>query len=151
MKTNQTYFHLARAAMTLCVALFATASSWAQEANAKIIVWQKDGNTTEILFNEMPEFLYADGNVSVQNGGTTVSWPLATLDKFTFEDVEPSVPTLPTDVKDVQKPKLDIVKGCAVYDLSGKLLKKQIKSLSELPAGTYILKDGSVTTKVVKK
>jgi len=148
MKPNQIYFHLARAAMTLCVALFATVSSWAQDAAAKIIVWQKDGKTTKVLFNQMPEFLYADGNVSVQNGETTLSWPLATLDKFTFEDVEESVPT---DMKDVQKPKLDIVKGCTVYDLSGKLIKKQIKSLSELPAGTYILKDGSVTTKVVKK
>jgi hypothetical protein len=36
-------------------------------------------------------------------------------------------------------------------DLSGKLVKKQIRSLSELPAGTYILKDGSVTTKVVRR
>jgi hypothetical protein len=134
--------------LTLLLTLFAV-GTWA--ADAKIIVWQKDGNTTEILFNEMPEFLYADGNVSVQNGGTTVSWPLANLEKFTFEDVAPSVPTVPTGVKEVQKPKLDIMKGCAVYDLSGRLVKEQIRSLSELPKGTYILKDGSVTTKVVKR
>jgi hypothetical protein len=38
-----------------------------------------------------------------------------------------------------------------VYDTSGKLVKKEINSLSELPAGTYIVKDGSVTFKVVKK
>jgi len=131
--------------LTLLLAIF-TASVWA--ADAKIIVWQKDGNTTEVLFNQMPEFRYADGNVSVQNGGTTLSWSLANLDKFTFEDIEPSIVT---DVKEVQKPKLDIVKGCAVYDLSGHLVKKQIRSLSELPKGTYILKDGSVTTKVMKK
>ena len=141
MKTKQTI-------LTLLLMLFAV-GTWA--ADAKIIVWQKDGNTTEILFNEMPEFLYADGNVSVQNGGTTVSWPLANLEKFTFEDVAPSVPTVPTGVKEVQKPKLDIMKGCAVYDLSGRLVKEQIRSLSELPKGTYILKDGSVTTKVVKR
>jgi hypothetical protein len=134
--------------LTLLLTLFAV-GTWA--ADAKIIVWQKDGNTTEILFNEMPEFLYADGNVSVQNGGTTLSWPLANLEKFTFEDVAPSVPTVPTGVKEVQKPKLDIMKGCAVYDLSGRLVKEQIRSLSELPKGTYILKDGSVTTKVVKR
>ena len=134
--------------LTLLLTLFAV-GTWA--ADAKIIVWQKDGNTTEILFNEMPEFLYADGNVSVQNGGTTLSWPLANLEKFTFEDVAPSVPTVPTGVKEVQKPKLDIMKGCAVYDLSGRLVKEQIRSLSELPKGTYIIKDGSVTTKVVRR
>lgn len=120
-------------------------------ADAKIIVWQKDGSKTEVLFNQMPEFMYQDGNVSVQNGATTLSWPLATLDKFTFEDVEASVPTVPTDVKDVEQPKLDIVKDCSVYDLSGKLIKAKIRSLSELPAGTYIIKDGSVTTKVMKR
>lgn len=123
--------------------------AWA--GDAKIVVWQKNGSTTAILFNQTPEFLYDGGNVSVKNGNTTLSWPLATLEKLTFEDVTPSVPSLPNDVKDVQQPKLDIVKGCAVYDLSGKLIKKQIRSLSELPKGTYILKDGSVTTKVVKK
>lgn len=131
--------------LTLLLAIF-TASVWA--ADAKIIVWQKDGKTTEVLFNQMPEFRYADGNVSVQNGGTTLSWSLANLDKFTFENI---VPSITTDVKEVQSPKLDIVKGCAVYDLSGNLVKKQIRSLSELPKGTFILKDGSVTTKVMKK
>ena len=120
--------------------------AWADDA--KIIVWLKDGNKTEVLFNKTPEFVYADGNVSVQNGGTTLSWPLANLDRFTFEDVEPSVPT---DVKEVNIPKLDIAKGCAVYDLSGKLIKSRVKSLSELPKGTYIVKDGSVTIKVVRK
>lgn len=140
-----------RTILTMLLTLLAT-GLWAQETDdAKIVVWQKDGKTTEILFNQMPEFTYDDGNILVQNGSTTLSWPLANLEKFTFEDVTPSVPSLPTGVKDVQKPKLDIVKGCAVYDLSGRLLKKQIRSLSELPKGIYILKDGSVTTKVVKR
>ena len=144
MKTKKTILTLLLTILTMGV--------WAQEtADAKIIVWQKAGTKTEILFNKMPEFLYADGNVFVQNGGTTLSWPLSTLDKFTFEDIEQSVPTIPTDVKDVPEPKLDIVNGCAVYDLSGKLVKTKIRSLSELPKGTFILKDGSVTTKVVKR
>lgn len=134
-----------KALLTLLLTLMAM-SAWADDS--KIVVWLKDGNKTEILFNKTPEFVYADGNVSVQNGGTTLSWPLANLDRFTFEDVAPSVPT---DVKDVKTPMLDITKGCAVYDLSGKLVKEQIRSLSELPKGTYILKDGSVTTKVVKR
>ena len=131
--------------LTLLFTLFSV-NIWADDA--KIIVWLNDGNKTEILFTEMPEFLYADGNVSLQNGSTTMSWPLSKLQKFTFE----AVAAPPTDIKDVKTAaKLDIAKGCAVYDLSGKLVKKQIRSLSELPAGTYILKDGSVTTKVVRR
>lgn len=138
-----------RIILTMLIA-FITTAIWAQEANdAKIIVWLKDGTKTEILFNQMPEFLYADGNVSLQNSDTQLSWPLSNLQKFTFEDVEASKPTGIKDVKTT--PKLDIAKGCVVYDLSGKLVKRQIRSLSELPKGTYILKDGSVTTKVVKR
>ena len=121
--------------------------AWA--ADAKIVVWLNDGNKTEVLFNQMPEFTYQDGNVSIQNGSTTLSWALANLKKFTFEDIEQSITT---DIKDLKTtPKLDITKGCAVYDLSGKLVKQQIRSLSELPKGTYILKDGSVTTKVIRR
>ena len=123
-----------------------TVNLWAEDA--KIIVWLNDGNKTEILFNQMPEFLYADGHVSVQNGSTQLSWPLSNLHKFTFENVA----STPTDIKDIKTAaKLDISKGCAVYDLNGRLLREQINSLSELPAGTYILKDGNVTTKVVRR
>lgn len=125
---------------------FVGLSVWADDA--KIIVWLNDGNKTEILFNQMPEFLYADGNVSVQNGSTQLSWPLSNLHKFTFENVA----STPTDIKDIKTAaKLDISKGCAVYDLNGRLLREQINSLSELPKGVYIVKDGDVTTKVVRK
>ena len=137
-----------RMKQTILTLLFTllTVNLWADDA--KIIVWLNDGNKTEILFNQMPEFLYQDGNVSLQNGSTTMSWPLTNLHKFTFEALE----TIPTDVKDIKTAaKLDISKGCAVYDLNGRLLREQINSLSELPAGTYILKDGSVTTKVVRR
>ena len=77
-------------------------NAWA--GDSKIIVWQKDGSTTEILFNQMPEFLYDNGNVSLENGDTQLSWPLSSLEKFTFENVVPSDPSLPTDVKDLEKP-----------------------------------------------
>lgn len=123
-----------------------TVNLWAEDA--KIIVWLNDGNKTEILFNQMPEFLYADGHVSVQNGSTQLSWPLSNLHKFTFENVA----STPTDIKDIKTAaKLDISKGCAVYDLNGRLLREQINSLSELPKGVYIVKDGDVTIKVVRK
>ena len=37
---------------------------WAQDE--KIIVWLNDGNKTEVLFADMPEFIYADGNITLQ-------------------------------------------------------------------------------------
>ena len=98
----------------------------------------------------MPAFIYQDGNVTLKSEKTDLSWSLAELDKFTFEAAPP---VIPTDVKAIHTTghKLDLAKGCAVYDLNGKLVRKQVKSLSELPKGTYIVNDGSVTTKVVRK
>lgn len=140
--------------LSVLFAFFATAT-WAQgqesqTGDSKIIVWLKSGATTEVLFDDLPEFLYQDGNVSLKSDKTDLSWSLSDLEKFTFEA---AAPVIPTDVKTIRTTghKLDLAKGCAVYDMNGKLVRKHVKSLSELPKGTYIVNDGSVTTKVVRR
>lgn len=138
---------LTRAAIMLLLSCLTTTLIRAEDS--KIIVWLNDGQTTEVLFNQMPEFVYQNGNVSITNGNTELSWPLAQLKKFTFEDIQPSTVTEIKDVK--QSTRIDIVRGCAVYDINGRKIKSRINSLSELPKGTYIIKDGNVTTKVVRK
>ena len=138
---------LTRVAIVLLLSCFSAISTWAEDS--KIIVWLNDGQTTEVLFNQMPEFVYQNSNVSITNGNTELSWPLAQLKKFTFEDIQPSTVTEIKYVK--QSTRIDIVRGCAVYDINGRKIKSRIKSLSELPKGTYIIKDGNVTTKVVRK
>lgn len=144
MKEKKRETMLARAAMMLLVALLTT-MTWAKDA--KIIVWLNNGSKTEVLFDDMPEFAYEGGNVSLKSGKTELSWPLAQLKKFTFEAAETT-----TKVKSVAtEHRLDLAKGCAVYDLNGRLVKAHVKSLSELPAGTYLVKDGNVTTKVIRK
>ena len=142
-KTNKNI--LPRAAMTLLLTLLSSTGAWAD--NAKIIVWLNDGNKSEVLFADMPELTYADGYVSIQSNSpsTMLSWPIENLQKFTFEEVS-------TAIRDVKATGLDILSDqMSVYDISGKMVKKQIKSLSELPRGVYIVKDGSVTIKVVRK
>ena len=117
----------------------------AQEA--KIIVWLADGNKSEVLFVDMPELTYADGNVNIQSNSpsTTFSWPIENVQKLTFENVN-------TAIRDVKATGLDLLSDqFDAYDLSGKLVRKGIKSISELPKGAYIIKDGKVTFKVVRK
>ena len=136
---------LVRAAVTLLLTLLSSTGAWADDA--KIIVWLNDGNKSEVLFADMPELTYADGYVSITSNSpsTTLSWPIENLQRLTFENVS-------TAIRDVKATGLDILSGnMSAYDLSGKMVKKQIKSLSELPRGVYIVKDGSVTIKVVRK
>lgn len=136
---------LARTAMVLLLAVLSSIGVWADDA--KIIVWLNDGNKSEVLFADFPELTYADGYVSISSNSpsTTLSWPIEKLQKLTFEN---SI----TAIRDVKATGLDLLSDrFDAYDLSGKLVKKQIKSLSELPRGEYIVKDGRVTIKVVRK
>ena len=140
-KTNQ----LTRAAMTLLLVMLCSIGVRAEDA--KIIIWLNDGNKSEVLFADMPELTYADGYVSITSNSpsTTLSWPIENLQKLTFENTS-------TAIRDVKATGLDLLsEKFDAYDLSGKMVKKQIKSLSELPRGVYIVKDGSVTIKVVRK
>ena len=142
MRTTRT--NLARVAAVLLLAVFSSTGARAEDKAKGIVVWLNDGNKTEVLFSDMPEFTYSDGNVTLKSTTTELSWPIANLQRFTFEDV------IVTGIKDIKG--LDILADdCDAYDPSGRLVKRNVKSLSELPAGTYIVKTGSVTVKVIRK
>jgi hypothetical protein len=136
---------LARAAMTLLLAVLCSTGTRAEEG--KIIVWLNDGTTVPVLFSDMPEFTYADGMITLQSNSpsTALSWPIENLQKFTFEGIS-------TTIRDVKATGLDIESdNMTVYDLSGRMVRQNVKSLSELPKGVYIVKNGRVTIKVVRK
>ena len=134
----------ARAASLLLLAVLSSSGAWAQETAPGIVVWFNDGNKTSVLFTNKPEITYADGYITLQSDApsTALSWPLEKLQKLTFEDVSTSIKATGLDIA---SDKLE------VYDLNGRMVKKHIKSLSELPKGTFIVKDGSVTIKVVRR
>ena len=135
---------MVRAAIMLLLALLcSTGVRAADETAPGIVVWMNDGNKVEVMFSDMPEFTYSDGNVVLQTSRASLSWPLENVQKFTFGEVSTS------GIKPIG---LDFASGnIAVYDLNGKLVKSNINSISELPRGVYIVKDGRVTTKVVRK
>lgn len=144
MKKTRT--NLMRMAMLLFLTVLSSTGAWAEDKAKGIVVWLNDGNKTEVLFSDMPEFTYSDGNVTLKSTSTELSWPIANLQRFTFEDV------VVTGIRDITSTGLDILAdNCDAYDLNGRLVKRNVKSLSELPAGTYVVKAGSVTIKVVRK
>ena len=143
---KKTSILLARAAMLLLLAVVCSMNVRAEDKAKGIVVWLNDGNKTEVLFSDMPEFTYSDGNVTLKSTTTELSWPIANLQRFTFEDV------VVTGIRDITSTGLEILAdNCDAYDLNGRLVKRNVKSLSELPVGTYVVKTGSVTIKVVRK
>ena len=128
------------------IALLTTMATWASETGKGLVVWLNNGDKTEVLFTELPEITYEDGNVILKGTTVNLSWPIVDLQKITFAD------DILTGIKSVESGDLDLLSGhFDVYDLSGKIVRKDAKSLSELPKGVYIVKDGNVTIKVVRK
>ena len=139
----------ARAALTLLLAVLSFAGAWAQDEETAydpvIVIWLNDGSNQQVLFDEMPEFTFDNGVMTLKGEVTEMAWPLENLDKFTFSYVN-------TGIRDVKTTDLDILPDkMDVYDLNGRLVRQNLKSLSELPKGVYIIKNGRVTTKVVRK
>ena len=83
MKRNNNWV---RAAMLLLLTMLTTSTVWAD--GSKIIVWLKDGSKTELPFETMPKFIYADGILTYKSNEAELSWELVNLDKFTFETEE---------------------------------------------------------------
>ena len=133
--------------LTLILTFFAV-GTWAQDETASdpaIIIWLNDGNKAQVLFSEMPVVTYDNGVLMLKGEETELSWPLENVNKFTIGNAA-------TGIRDVKTADLDLLSDkLTVYDLNGRLVQKDLKSLSELPKGVYIIKDGSVTTKVVRK
>ena len=133
--------------LTLLLTFFAV-GTWAQDETASepaIIIWLNDGNKAQVLFSEMPVVTYDNGVLMLKGEETELSWPLENVNKFTIGNVG-------TGIRNVKTADLDLLSDkLTVYDLDGRLVQKDLKSLSELPKGVYIIKDGSVTTKVVRK
>ena len=128
----------------LLIALLPSAMGWADDG--KMTVWLSGNRMVQVLFSETPEITYADGNVTLKVPSTELTWPIEDVQKLTFNDDDA------TGIKEVPTAGLDILSDSYdAYDFGGKLVKQQVKSLSELPAGKYILKNGSVTIKVVRK
>jgi hypothetical protein len=132
--------------LTLLLTLFAV-GTWAQKtvSESAIVIWLNDGNKAEVLFEEMPVFSFDSGVITLKSEKVELSWPLENLKRFTFERVT-------TGIQDVKSIGLDIIPdNCVVYDLNGRVVRQNLKSLSELPKGVYIIKNGHVTTKVERK
>ena len=129
--------------------LFAAIVSWADSA---LFVHQKSGGVVEYAFSEKPVVTYSEGYLVISVPEASVSYPLSNLQKFTFGDVDDQVTRIVAPVNTAPQPTY-------IYSLDGKLMRTlqpsedgtTSASLEGLPSGTYVVKNGKTSYKVLKR
>ena len=129
--------------------LFAATASWADTA---LFVHQKSGGVVEYAFSEKPVVTYSEGYLVISAAEASVSYPLSNMDKFTFGEVDDQVTRIVAPVDVAPQP-------THIYSIDGKLMRTlqpsdngtTSASLEGLPAGTYVVKNGKTSYKVLKR
>lgn len=133
----------------LLVLLLMTAAAIGAQAQSKMVIHQKDGGEVSYGFSEKPVVRYVDDNLNVSTATVSVDYPLAELLKITFIDETTDIGIL-TDTT----PTGDV----CIYTLNGVLVKTAAGNggtaaidTNGLPSGTYVIKNGKTTYKIMKK
>lgn len=112
-------------------------------------IHQKSGGVVSYSFAEKPVVTYVGENLHVSTDKVSIDYPLAELEKLTFDDSEASIGELRVEGQ---------TSPVCIYRMDGKLVKRQEPSegasafdMQELPNGIYIIKQGNVTTKLIKQ
>ena len=129
--------------------LFAATASWAETA---LFVHQKSGGVVEYAFKDKPVVTYNGEFLVISVSGGSVEYPLSDMQKFTFGEADDVVTRIVAPVDVAPQPTF-------IYTLDGKLVRtfqptedgKTPANLDGLPAGTYVVKNGKTSYKVLKK
>lgn len=125
---------------------------WSQ--SVQLVVHAESGAKVTYALSENPIVKYRGDVLILTTESTTVEYPLADLQMFTFEETVDAVENVT-----MQQPKGD---GTVhIYNVSGILVRTIQPSQTEsadakfstrdLPRGTYIIKQGNLTYKITKK
>lgn len=136
----------------LVFSLLSLFAATAMQADTALFVHQKSGGVVEYAFSEKPVVTYKDGNLVISAAEASVMYPLSDLQKFTFGEVDDQVTRIVAPVDMAPQP-------TQIYSIDGKLMRTYqpgengatSASLEGLTSGTYIIKNGKTSYKVLKK
>ena len=133
-----------------------------------LTIHQKDGQQFSFGFADKPVITYTESDLVLKTAKTELQYPLSSIAKFAFNDVETSVAPSKDNKADVQLQIDSYVVNIAdanpqvpvsVISSDGKTLSTYKTdadgsvtfSISELPEGIYIIKSESLICKIIKK
>lgn len=133
--------------LLICLLLgFGTFHTYAQNT---LNIHQKNGGVVSYSFADKPVVTYVEDNLHVTTNHVSIDYPLSELVKLTFSESGSSIGEL--RVEDNNSP-------IQIYDANGRMIKmigknesETILNMQELPTGIYFIKQGTITTKIVKQ
>ena len=150
----------------LTATLMAFITSWSF-AEPQLKVWKKDKSTVLFALAEKPVTTFSDNKLVIKTSNATVEYPLADIQRYTYEGVETGIETIESENSVVvrQEPdKLQLTNlksdtEVYLYNASGRLLDilksngtdAVTISIASRPQGMYIVKCGSETIKLMKR
>lgn len=132
----------------------------------RLVIWQKDGSKVSYNLDEQPKTTFTTEDLVITTTTTSISYPLAKIQRYTYEGGTLSVRDVKQDgISLSHDGDLIIVKGLAsgksvtVHRVDGvQLLTKRSDgsdsltlSLSSLPSGVYVIKADEITYKFLKR
>ena len=121
--------------LTLALATICTAV----QAEDRLTFRQSDGTTQSFALDGL-KLTFDEGNLIVKNNTQEATFALSTMAAMYFEDAQTGIASPQQDID------VTLEEGGKVYTLDG---RKVASSLSGLPAGVYVVKQGSQTKKVL--
>ena len=136
----------------LIFSLLSLFAATAMQADTALFVHQKSGGVVEYAFSEKPVVTYKDGHLVISAAEASVMYPLSDMQKFTFGEVDDQVTRIVAPVDMAPQP-------TQIYSIDGKLMRTYqpgengatSASPEGLTSGTYIIKNGKTSYKVLKK
>lgn len=131
-----------------------------------LVIWQKNGTKVSYDLDERPKTTFTAEDLVITTATATLSYPLAKIQRYTYEGGALSVKDVKTDGISISHEGDNvIVKGLTngkyvtVYSIDGKQLKAKRSdgsdsltlSLANLPAGVYMIKADEITYKFLKQ
>lgn len=133
--------------------LTATMLSSAMWAINSLNVHSKTGDVATYLFSDQPVVTYDADNLVLTTNKVTVEYPIADLERITFSETEDSA------IDQVMMNSSSSTDGnVVVYSLNGNVVcsfaavdgMAQLK-IDDLKPGAYVIRNGNITYKIIKK
>lgn len=141
----------------------------ADDSEQKLVIWLKDGTQVRHLLSDEPQTTFDNGALYLNTNRVSISYPIENVLRYTYEgdmDRPTAIDQLkPGEVRVYQKEDIVTFQGLKdgtpidVYAIDGKLLGSYTARedattdilLTDLPAGTYIVKVKDQNIKFHKK